>query len=194
MWRAIARVMLVAVALGQAGFLAAAGDPNDAEGAQDPPLFTRMPGFHIYNAQVKEFDRYEFPVAPDKTTAVEGRLYTVIYYANDGITLPSALQIARNYKNAVKAIGGQAEIAKLLKAHPEMRLYVVGHTDNAGSFDHNLTLSKDRAQSVTNALVKTYGIAATRLRPFGVGPTAPVASNRSEEGRAKNRRVELVEQ
>lgn len=87
-----------------------------------------------------------------------------------------------------------AEIATLLKAHLEMRLYVVGHTDNAGTFEHNLTLSKDRAQSVTNALVKTYGIAAARLRPFGVGPTAPIASSRSEEGRAKNRRVELVEQ
>jgi OOP family OmpA-OmpF porin len=57
----------------------------------------------------------------------------------------------------------------------------------------NLKLSQARAQAVVNALVKQHGIAATRLIPYGDGPYAPVASNKTEEGRAKNRRVELVE-
>ncbi len=57
----------------------------------------------------------------------------------------------------------------------------------------NVKLSQARAQSVVNALVSQYGIAAARLTPYGAGPYAPVATNRTEEGRAKNRRVELVE-
>ena len=57
----------------------------------------------------------------------------------------------------------------------------------------NVKLSQARAQAVVNALVSKHGIAAARLIPFGAGPYAPVATNRTEEGRAKNRRVELVE-
>ncbi len=87
-----------------------------------------------------------------------------------------------------------SEIAKYLKAHPRVRLYVVGHTDNTGEYDYNLALSKRRAAAVTRALVGRHGIPARRLKPVGVGPVAPVASNATEEGRAKNRRVELVEQ
>jgi OmpA-OmpF porin, OOP family len=86
------------------------------------------------------------------------------------------------------------EIAKLLKADPSLKIFVVGHTDGTGSVDHNLKLSQDRAQSVMQALVGGYGVAAARLRPFGCGPFAPVASNATEEGKAKNRRVELVQQ
>ncbi|MGE5606851.1 MAG: OmpA family protein [Bacteroidota bacterium] len=86
------------------------------------------------------------------------------------------------------------EIAKLLKVEPKLKLYVVGHTDNVGTFDYNMKLSKDRADSVVKALTGKYGIAATRLMACGDGPTAPVASNDTEEGRAKNRRVELVKQ
>ena len=71
---------------------------------------------------------------------------------------------------------------------------MVGHTDNVGLFEHNIKLSQDRAAAVVKALVGKYGITSSRLTPFGDGPTAPVASNKSEEGRAKNRRVELVAQ
>ena len=56
-----------------------------------------------------------------------------------------------------------------------------------------LRLSQARAQSVVNALINKNGVAGSRLVPFGAGPYAPVASNKTEEGRAKNRRVELVE-
>lgn len=86
------------------------------------------------------------------------------------------------------------EVAKLLKANPSMRVYVVGHTDSVGTLEANLKLSEARAAAVAKALVTDYGIAATRLKGMGVGPLAPVASNASEEGKAKNRRVELVTQ
>jgi outer membrane protein OmpA-like peptidoglycan-associated protein len=92
---------------------------------------------------------------------------------------------------SAQAIG---EVAKLLKADPGLKVFVVGHTDNSGSVDHNLKLSQDRAQSVMQALVRDHGIAAARLRSYGCGPYAPVASNDSEDGKAKNRRVELVKQ
>jgi OOP family OmpA-OmpF porin len=260
-----------------------AGDPNDCEGCKDPALFNRMPGFYISNYQDIDFDRFDFPVAPEKVQTVEGHHYYVDYYANDNIKIPSGLQVVANYTNAAKAIGGQkvyefedggtqyvilkvvknnaeiwvmveapsngmykvnlvekqvmkqdvvanaeslagvinetgkaavygiyfdtgqstikpeseptiSEIAKLLKSNPALNLYVVGHTDNVGAFDYNIKLSLSRAAAVVDALVKNKGITASRLIPFGAGPTAPVASNKDEEGRSKNRRVELVAQ
>jgi OmpA-OmpF porin, OOP family len=86
------------------------------------------------------------------------------------------------------------QIAKLLKENPGMNLMVVGHTDNVGTFGFNMDLSQRRAKSVVNALVLQHGIAANRLAPVGVSFACPIASNRTDEGRAKNRRVELVEQ
>jgi len=84
------------------------------------------------------------------------------------------------------------EIAKLLTANPQLKIRVVGHTDNQGKPDYNLDLSRRRAASVLRELTSKNGIAADRLDSFGCGLYAPVASNESEEGRAKNRRVELV--
>lgn len=86
------------------------------------------------------------------------------------------------------------EIAKLLQQNPKLNLYVVGHTDSVGGLDFNMELSQRRAEAVAKALVSKYGVPAERLAPYGVGPLSPVASNKTEEGRAKNRRVELVEQ
>jgi outer membrane protein OmpA-like peptidoglycan-associated protein len=86
------------------------------------------------------------------------------------------------------------EIARLLKGDATLKVHVVGHTDNVGTMDANLKLSQARAEAVVQALVTKHAIAATRLRAAGVGPLAPVASNNAEEGRARNRRVELVQQ
>ena len=87
-----------------------------------------------------------------------------------------------------------AEIATLLKQDPSLKLHIVGHTDNVGAFDYNLGLSERRAAAVVKALTATHGIAAARLRPAGVGMLAPVAPNDNDDGRSKNRRVELVKQ
>jgi OOP family OmpA-OmpF porin len=85
------------------------------------------------------------------------------------------------------------QIAQLLKNDNAMKLLVVGHTDNVGTFDFNMGLSQRRAAAVVAALTGKYGITKARLVPIGVSFAAPVASNKSEEGRAKNRRVELVQ-
>ena len=86
------------------------------------------------------------------------------------------------------------EIAKLLQGDPTLKLYVVGHTDNQGALDMNMDLSRRRADAVLAALTTKYAVPAGRLRAYGCGPYSPVASNDSEDGRAKNRRVELVKQ
>jgi OmpA-OmpF porin, OOP family len=87
-----------------------------------------------------------------------------------------------------------AQISKLLKSNESLKLYVVGHTDNVGNIDANMKLSKDRADAVVNTLITKYGIPSARLKSYGVASLVPVASNDNENGRAKNRRVELVKQ
>ena len=84
-------------------------------------------------------------------------------------------------------------IAGLMNDRPDLRLVVVGHTDSIGDFDYNLRLSMDRATAVVDALVNEHGISSERLRPAGAGMIAPATTNRTEAGRAENRRVELVE-
>jgi OmpA-OmpF porin, OOP family len=86
------------------------------------------------------------------------------------------------------------EIAKLLKSKPTLKLLVVGHTDNVGAFESNMGLSQRRAASVVKTLSTQHGVDVARLTPVGVSFASPVASNKTEEGKAKNRRVQLVEQ
>jgi OOP family OmpA-OmpF porin len=85
-----------------------------------------------------------------------------------------------------------AEIAKLLNDRPDLKLLVVGHTDNQGTFEYNMNLSAQRANAVTRYLSEQSGIDPGRLQASGVGYLAPVATNDSADGRARNRRVELV--
>jgi OmpA-OmpF porin, OOP family len=96
-------------------------------------------------------------------------------------------------KSDLKADGKAtvAEIVSMLKSSPGLRIAVEGHTDNVGQAAANKALSTQRAQSVTSAIV-AGGIAANRVTAAGFGQEKPVADNRTEEGRAKNRRVELV--
>lgn len=87
-----------------------------------------------------------------------------------------------------------AEIAKLLSGSANLKVYVVGHTDNQGVYDANVALSQARAQAVVNALQQSHGVDAARLNAKGIGSLAPVASNTQETGRSRNRRVEIVVQ
>jgi outer membrane protein OmpA-like peptidoglycan-associated protein len=82
------------------------------------------------------------------------------------------------------------EVAKVMKAQPKMRIGVYGHTDNRGAMDLNMRLSKERARACMNYLGKK-GIAQNRLESEGFGPNKPVADNGTDEGRARNRRVEF---
>lgn len=86
------------------------------------------------------------------------------------------------------------EIAEVLTHHPDWRLGVYGHTDSIASDAYNLDLSERRAAAVKNALVTRYGIDPARLVTAGLGETQPRDSNDTLEGRARNRRVELVKQ
>ncbi len=249
---------------------------TDAEGCKDHPLFTRMKNFYIRSCE-KNFDAVEFTVADSKTETVEGDKTVIEYSLKEGINPPSALQIIRNYGNAVKSLGGTQlyqdaggtgsatfklvknnreiwvsittynsntliqltilekgemvqeitadamynalnkdgfmalyinfdtgkfdikpdsmpiidQIAALMKAHADLKISIEGHTDNVGTPASNKTLSEQRAKSVMNAVVQK-GIAAGQLSAVGWGQDKPIADNRSEDGRAKNRRVEIV--
>lgn len=83
------------------------------------------------------------------------------------------------------------EIATLLRTDPRLKLKVEGHTDNSGEAAHNRELSRQRAEAVVRAVAGT-GIDGTRLQAAGMGADKPLADNATEEGRARNRRVELV--
>ncbi len=88
--------------------------------------------------------------------------------------------------------GVLAQIVELLKNDSALKLEIQGHTDNVGAKAANLKLSQDRAAAVRTHLVSTGGIDAARLTTQGFGDSKPVADNSTEEGRAQNRRVELV--
>jgi len=143
----------------------------------------------------------------------EGRDYTLIIVENkpmeDEVTIDAAALsqgISETGKIAVYGIyfdSGKSiikpeskptidEIVKMLEQNPKLKIFVVGHTDGDGSLESNMKLSSDRAAAVVKALTEN-GISASRLKSSGVGPYCPVESNHTEEGKAKNRRVELVE-
>lgn len=86
------------------------------------------------------------------------------------------------------------DIADLLVAHRDWTLAINGHTDNVGGVEANLALSQRRSEAVRRALIERYGIDAGRLTTAGFGASQPKATNETIEGRAKNRRVELVRQ
>ena len=259
-------------------------EQKDNTKCQDHPMFTRMPGYWIYNCDHKQFDGRDFKIVKGKTSEnirVEGELWWLTYYPQSDLkSKPSELQIQRNFENAIRKQGGTligttdkkrqvykltkdgneiwvevwaeftgkhgytiiqkkemaqdvvadaqafsndirttghaavygiffdtgksnikpesaqaiAEIAKLLKSDPGLKIHVVGHTDNVGGIESNIKLSQGRAEAVVQELVKNNGIASARLRAYGCGQFAPVASNDTDTGRAKNRRVELVKQ
>lgn len=84
------------------------------------------------------------------------------------------------------------DLAAYLGAHPEKRVALVGHTDAEGSLTGNISLSKRRAASVADRLVNEYGVNPDQLEAEGIGYLAPIASNQSDEGRTRNRRVEAI--
>ncbi len=86
-----------------------------------------------------------------------------------------------------------ATIAEVLDENRDLELLIVGHTDNVGDFEYNLNLSMERAQAVSDWLEERHDLDGERLQAAGAGMMAPVATNRTDEGREQNRRVELVE-
>lgn len=99
-------------------------------------------------------------------------------------------------KADVKAESQQqlAQIAALMNNNADLRLRITGHTDSQGGAEYNQKLSQRRADAIVASLVGNYALASSRLSAQGMGASEPIASNDSDEGRAKNRRVELVRQ
>jgi len=281
------RVVLILWTLWMAAASGGAAAQADVRGAKDHPLLTRYPNSYITEF-AKNYNTVEFAVgsAADgqpKRRAVEGNATVLTYFHKNVQKQPSALELIRNYQNAIKAIGGEVvyermpkdgdggettlkvntggkdvwvlvepgifsaptqsyklaivevaamqqvvsanklldelnkngfialyinfdtnkaelkadgqatvkEIVAMLKAAPAMKVSIEGHTDNVGAAAANKSLSENRAKSVMTAVV-AGGIAANRLSAAGFGADKPIADNRSEDGRAKNRRVELV--
>jgi OOP family OmpA-OmpF porin len=257
---------------------------EDAEGTKDHPMFpNRMPNY-VRSEYTNNFDAVEFNLAAGGENKVtkEGTKTFVRYDFNTstGTSKPSALQILKNYENAVKAIGGTTvfqssmeamgtykilknggeiwvkvecmgnensdtylltvleieamkqditskdiltalntdghislyinfetgksdikpesqkiidQIVEMLKANPSLKISVEGHTDNIGNAAANKTLSENRAKAVMDALI-SKGIDKARLTSKGWGQEKPVADNGTDDGKAKNRRVEIVKQ
>jgi OOP family OmpA-OmpF porin len=134
------------------------------------------------------FDRYEF-FDGTKIIPVEGRLTTIEAVGHGA----SAYEVFKFDKADIKPESQPIidEMVKLLKNNPSLNLTVEGHTDNIGTPDYNRRLSDARAKSVVAALT-ARGIEARRLKAVGYGQDKPIADNRTDAGRAKNRRVELV--
>lgn len=99
-------------------------------------------------------------------------------------------------KATIKHESGAAlkNISSYLLKHPDRKFFIVGHTDNEGSFKLNMKLSEDRAKAVADKLISEYGVSKQQLMTYGVANLSPVSSNATGGGRAKNRRVEIVEQ
>ena len=127
----------------------------------------------------------------DINVASEQEIYTALY--RDGsVAISGGILFA--FDSAKVNPGAQAIVAKIagmMEDHPTLELAVVGYTDNTGDFKYNLGLSKRRADAIVNELV-IDGVARNRLAGVGVGPLNPIAPNTTEQGRAENRRVELV--
>jgi OmpA-OmpF porin, OOP family len=85
-------------------------------------------------------------------------------------------------------------ISEFMKQTPSERFFVVGHTDNVGDYDMNQELSYARANAVVEKLIDEYGVDRKQIKPVGVGPVSPILSNSTEEGKTRNRRVEIVKQ
>jgi outer membrane protein OmpA-like peptidoglycan-associated protein len=258
---------------------------EDCENCKDHPLLTRFPGFYIAENS-ENYSEVKFYTSLEESKSIEGNVTRLLYYVKDGVKEPSALQIFKNYENAIVSKGGKKifsnltfeidmtatfqivsnnveywigifqlsgdvpnnvngfeliilgkeamtqavtanaildsltksgsiqlyinfetakadikaesmpiidEIAKMLKsdAGRTLKVSVEGHTDNVGTPTANQTLSENRAKSVMNALV-ALGIDKTRLSFKGWGQSKPIADNKTEDGKSKNRRVEIV--
>jgi len=138
-----------------------------------------------YNIEVVEVDVMEQEIVVDLKESIdtEGKiaLYGILFDVGKSVIKPESTE-ALNL------------ITEYLNNNPTVKIYIVGHTDITGTLASNITLSKARAESIKNYLIKTGKIDASRLLSDGVGPLCPVSTNDTEEGRKLNRRVEIVKQ
>lgn len=108
------------------------------------------------------------------------------------VSLPESITFATDSAAVMPGfISSLQSVAQNLQAYPNSTVQVIGHTDNTGTAAYNQGLSERRAQSVSSVLINA-GVSPGRIQSFGRGLNQPVASNATPEGRAANRRVEIV--
>ena len=100
--------------------------------------------------------------------------------------------MSEDYDLIVIGAGSAGFSASITAADAGKRVALVGHTDSVGSLDGNITVSRSRAQSVRDALVRGLGVPAAQVDAQGAGYLSPIATNDTEDGRTANRRVEAV--
>lgn len=135
----------------------------------------------------------QLPVIPEPLPATKNIMPAVVEKKPEKVSIILNVQfnntkivINKKYHESVR------KLADFMKAHPEISIEIIGHTDNAGKEGFNMILSQNRADSVKRYLVKKFGINASRINALGYGPNQPVASNKTKEGRKKNNRIEVV--
>ncbi len=147
------------------------------------PLILRV----VNGSDVLQTIRIDHPAAPQSVQAVEKALTTACRAELPGIYFDFNSSSLDPASDPVLA-----SVAGFLEKHPDWTIAVEGHTDNVGGAAFNQTLSAKRADAVRQALTAQYHIAPARLQASGFGDTRPLESNATLEGRARNRRVELV--
>jgi len=111
------------------------------------------------------------------------------HLALDGIYFETGKAVLTEKSNAALQ-----NIAEYLNNNKTKKFFIVGHTDNTGNFASNKTLSENRAKAVMNELITKYNVSPQQIKAYGIANLSPRTSNKTEEGKAKNRRVEIVEQ
>lgn len=134
-------------------------------------------------------------VIAEKETMKQDILANEMY---DKINSGDALTLYINFESGKSAIKSESnsiidELYKMLSSNPNLKIIIEGHTDNVGNSASNKTLSEQRATSVKNSLA-SKGISVDRIKTIGYGQDKPIADNSTEEGKAKNRRVEIKKQ
>lgn len=154
-----------------------------AGGFNDKPVYGRVRQF----IEIVEPVAIELGKVRVDAKAIQGGLQRDGKMALYGVTFDTNKAVLR-----VESAAQLSEMATVLKALPSLKVFIVGHTDNQGELQANTLLSQKRADAVVAALSSEHGIAPARLIARGVANLAPVSSNEAEQGRAKNRRVEMV--
>lgn len=156
--------------------------------------FTYWVTFTYFNGSETQCDGYFMSVVKVEEMQQEIEANAMFEKISGG----EALALYINFETGKAAIQETSmtvvgELHKMLQDNPALKIVIEGHTDNIGAAASNKTLSDQRAAAVKTALVKK-GIAADRIRTAGYGQEKPVADNSTEDGRAKNRRVEIRKQ
>lgn len=144
-----------------------------------PRRIPRVPGVHA-SRNARPRPRLRLPASElEQALAADGRVALEVHFATDEADiLPASMPQVE-------------QVVELLRSSPDLALSIEGHTDSTGNAARNLELSRARAASVV-AAITAAGIDAGRLEAAGFGDTRPVADNATDDGRARNRRVELV--